>query len=308
MSWSQPVQFILPPSLNLVPTTNINITPLLRIDYFLVVNIPISRHQGLGRIPFGPRQLSLPIINDTVFSASSSDKSPSSKCVDIKGLTILQFAPIPVIMSTVPSRIPTSQLKWPLPSHAEVDATPVFVRDRFEEEMLKHLSSMESLMMEEDDEQDIAELVKAVEVRRPSLGEMEHHHGSGGSGSDEDDDTNMHRTSKSSRLHSTLPIRFRQGSVPPRRSVKSSLENSMSPPPSPPGTSRTVLEDAMAFQALSQPQVQARSRAAPMPSQVLDPNCNRLSTSPRSSLGKELLMGLHQTKVRYMHPEGLQDL
>lgn len=211
-------------------------------------------------------------------------------------------------MGTVPSRIPTSQLKWPLPSHAEVGATPAFVRDRFEEEMLKHLSSMESLMMEEDDEQDIAELVKAVEVRRLSLGEMEHHHGSSGSGSDEDDETNMHRTSKSSRLHSTLPIRFRRGSVPPRHSLKSSLDNSMSPPPSPPGTSRTVLEDAMAFHALSQPQVQARSRAAPMPSQVLDPNCNRLSTSPRSSLGKELLMGLHQSKARHMHPEGLQDL
>ncbi|KAG0339510.1 hypothetical protein BG000_001938 [Podila horticola] len=309
MSWSQPVQFILPPSLNLVPTTDITITPLLRIDYFLVVNIPVSRHHGLGRIPFGSRQLSLPIINDTIFSASSGDISPSSGCINVKGLTVLQFAPISVTMGTVPSRIPTSRLKWPLPSHAEVGATPSFVRDRFEEEMLKHLSSMESLMMEEDDDQDIAELVKAAEARRLSLGETEHpNHSSSGSGSDEDDDTNMHRISKSARLHSTLPIRFRQGSVPPQHSLKSSLDIGMSPPPSPPSTSRTVLEDAMAFHALSQPQAQARSRPVPIPSPTLGPNCSRLSTSPRSSLGRELLMGLHQTKAHQMRPEGLQDI
>ncbi|KAG0038143.1 hypothetical protein BGZ82_000955 [Podila clonocystis] len=309
MSWSQPVQFILPPSLDLVPTTNITITPLLRIDYFLVVNIPVSRHHGLGRIPFGLRQLSLPIVNDTIFSTSSGNNSPLSRCINIKGLTVLQFAPIPVTMGTVPSRIPTSRLKWPLPSHAEVGATPVFVRDRFEEEMLKHLSSMESLMMEEDDEQDIAELVKAAEARRLSLGEIEHHnHSSSGSGSDEEDDVNMHRTSRSSHLHSTLPIRFRQGSLPPRHGLKRSLDVGMSPPPSPPSTSRTVLEDAMTFHALSQPQAQARSKVVPMPSQVLGPSCGRLSTSPRSSLGKELLMGLHQTKVHHMRPEGLQDI
>ncbi|KAG0018168.1 hypothetical protein BGZ81_010351, partial [Podila clonocystis] len=203
VSWSQPVQFILPPSLDLVPTTNVTITPLLRIDYFLVVNIPVSRHHGLSRIPFGlgPHKLSLPIVNDTIFSTSSGDNSPLSRCINVKGLTVLQFAPIPVTMGTVPSRIPTSRLKWPLPSHSEVGATPSFVRDRFEEEMLKHLSSMESLMMEEDDEQDIAELVKAAEARRLSLSEIEHHnHSSSGSGSDEEDDV------ESSPLHTADPV------------------------------------------------------------------------------------------------------
>lgn len=178
----------------------------------------------------------------------------------------------------------------------------MFVRDRFEEEMIKHFSSMESLMMEEDDEQDIAELVKAAEARRLSLSEMGHHHHSGSS--DEDDDA-MHR-SKSGRLHSTVPIRFRQGSVPPRHNLKGSQADGMSPPPSPPSTSRTVLEDAMAFHALSQPQAQARSRE-PMRSHVLGPS-SRLSTSPRSGLGKELLMGLHQNRAYHMRPEGLQDL
>ncbi|KAF9380693.1 hypothetical protein CPC16_010191 [Podila verticillata] len=303
LSWSQPVQLILPPSLDLVPTTNVTITPLFRINYFLVVNIPVGQHH-LGRIPFGARQLSLPIINDTIFSASSAS---SNGCVNIKGLTVLQFAPIPITMGTVPSRIPTSRLKWPLPSHAEVSATPVFVRDRFEEEMIKQLSSMESLMMEEDDEQDIAELVKAAEARRLSLSEMGHHHHSSGS-SDEDDDANMHPISKSGRLHSTLPIRFRQGSVPPRHNLKGSQADiGMSPPPSPPSTSRTVLEDAMAFHALSQPQAQARSKDVPRPSQVPG-SSSRLSTSPRSGLGKELLMGLHQSRAYHMRPEGLQDI
>lgn len=165
-------------------------------------------------------------------------------------------------------------------------------------------------MMEEDDEQDIAELVKAAEAKRLSLGAetRHHHHSSSGSSSDEEDDASMHRISKSGRLHSTLPIRFRQGSVPPRHNLKSSLADiGMSPPPSPPNTSRTVLEDEMAFHALSQPQAQARSRDVPMPSQVLGPS-SRPSTSSRSSLGKELLMGLHQNRAYHMRPEGLQDI
>ncbi|KAF9428876.1 hypothetical protein BGZ94_000708 [Podila epigama] len=306
MSWSQPVQFILPSSLNMVPTTTPSITPLFHIEYFLVANIPLSgRHQTLtDRSPFGPRQLTLPIINDTIFD--TSDRSGQvDNSVNIKGQVILPFAPIPITMGTVASRFPTSRLKWPLPSHAEVIAKPAFVRDRFEEEMLKHFSSMESLMEEEEDEQDIAELVQEAIARQKSSQDMDsigrnrnvNSGNSSSSGSEKEEEyatSGLPFSARTRRIHSTPPNRFRQSVIP--RLPKSVLSSHDPPglPPSPPGTSRTMMGDSFAISTLSPPQIQTRKSTTSLThAPPLRPS-NVLSVSPRSNVGRDLLMSIYK--------------
>ncbi|KAI7824799.1 hypothetical protein BC939DRAFT_476506 [Gamsiella multidivaricata] len=174
-SWSQQLQLRLPSNIGLIPSINRAITPLLKVDYHILISIPIPQRNNCGnslvsRLTSGSRKRSP--LDLAVFNASSS--SPSTEALlqgsthqpqhsehSLGGLTwtptptAIQLGPIPIVIGTIPSNTCHKKFKWPIPNYLGVSDRPTFVRDRFEEEMMQHLSSLESLMMEDDDDIDI---------------------------------------------------------------------------------------------------------------------------------------------------------
>ncbi|KAF9581455.1 hypothetical protein BGW38_001511 [Lunasporangiospora selenospora] len=92
----------------------------------------------------------------------TSDATPSSAVV---------FSPIPVTIGSVPQDYHQHhKVKWPIPSYTDVPDRPTFVRDRFEREMLLHLSSLESLVVADDEEEEEIDIETLVqEAKRQQL-------------------------------------------------------------------------------------------------------------------------------------------
>ncbi|KAI8363543.1 hypothetical protein B0O80DRAFT_421261 [Mortierella sp. GBAus27b] len=176
LSWSQQLQFRLPFNLSLLPTIDQSVTPLFKIDYYVLVSIPIPhRHTGfVKRLTAGSRKRSMPNLT-TQPSASSPSQTdahhsspsrspPSTAHGSHKNPSALQFTPIPIIIGTTSSNTYYRDLSWPMPNYLEVADRPAFVRDRFEEEMMQHFSSMEGLLTEEDDGDDMSSLGNTAET------------------------------------------------------------------------------------------------------------------------------------------------
>ncbi|KAF9345424.1 hypothetical protein BGX26_003138 [Mortierella sp. AD094] len=249
-TWLEPIQFKVPANLGLVPTTNKVITPLYRVDYYLSVSLPVaSRSTGLASW-FTPAVKNPPPVdislvrtaagttgagtgveneNDNPNPRIGSRKNSIDKIIKanlhmdrittlnstMKWPTLIQLPLIPVIIGTVSYSIPEKQLRWPIPNYLDVEDRPRFIRDRFEEEMMQHLESLETLIAEEEDEQHIENLVQAA---RKSASSEE---------SEEDDQ----------RARSRVPERFRDGSAQSRRKGSLSSSGLDTPPPSPPSSS-----------------------------------------------------------------------
>ncbi|KAF8919102.1 hypothetical protein BGZ58_004688 [Dissophora ornata] len=247
-TWQEAIQLKIPTSLGLIPTTNKAITPLFKVDYYLSISLPVaSRSAGLAswftlstksappvdisliRDAAGTSEASSEVAVENIPSNShtrprkiSVDKTTKTNLnVDkistlnstMKWPTLIQLPLVPVIIGTVPYCITERRLRWPIPNYLDVMDRPCFIRDRFEEEMMQHFQSLETLIAEEDDEDHIESIIEAA---RKSLSSGE---------SDEDEQ----------RIRSKIPARFRDdgGSKNRRIGNSSSIAPSASPP-SPP--------------------------------------------------------------------------
>ncbi|KAF9282280.1 hypothetical protein BGZ68_006091 [Mortierella alpina] len=190
----------------------------------------------------------------------------------MKWPTLIQLPLVPVIIGTVPYSVTEKQLRWPVPNYLDVMDRPCFVRDRFEEEMMQHLSNLETLIVEEEDVQEIESIVQAATAARKSTSSGE---------SDEEDQR--------------LPERFRNGRSVARR-VGSASSGLGTPPPSPPSTSPLVIHP------------EGRSIGGVGGGAHTLPRAGRRSMSPKASgLGKELLLEMHHSKIQQTLQSGLQD-
>ncbi|KAF9171767.1 hypothetical protein BGX20_006961 [Mortierella sp. AD010] len=247
-TWLETIQFKVPTNLGLVPTTNKVITPLYKVDYYISVSIPVaSRSSGLASwftpAVKGPPPVDISLVrtaagatgtgneneNDSLNPRIGTRKNSIDKFIKanlqldrittlnstMKWPTLIQLPLIPVIIGTVPYSISEKQLRWPIPNYSDVEDRPRFIRDRFEEEMIQHLESLETLIAEEEDEQHIEDLVQAA---RKSASSEE----------SEGDDQ---------RARSRVPERFRDGGAQSRRKSSLSYSGLDTPPPSPPSTS-----------------------------------------------------------------------
>ncbi|KAG0003546.1 hypothetical protein BGZ65_001592 [Modicella reniformis] len=154
-TWSQQLQFRLPASVvgQLIPTIGRSVTPLVKIDYFVLISIPIPsqrlNRRLVSRWTAGSRKRTQ--LDLSVFEGSSpSTATPITPAITSKNPSALQFTPMPIVIGTVPF----NPSKWPIPCYLDVTDRPLFVRDRFEEEMMQHFSNLESLMMEDEDDDD----------------------------------------------------------------------------------------------------------------------------------------------------------
>ncbi|KAG0297929.1 hypothetical protein BGZ96_003908 [Linnemannia gamsii] len=294
-NWMESIEFNVPSNLGLIPTTNKVITPLYKVDYYLSVSVPIaSRSSGLASW-FTPAVKAPPPVDISLIRGSTgtsgstgpgaeSEQLPSqlrlgSRKTSIeKGIkvnlhmdritnlnssmkwpSLIQLPLIPVIIGTVPYHITEKQLRWPIPSYLDVMDRPRFVRDRFEEEMMQHLESLETLIVAgEEDEREIDEIIQAAR-KSASSGE-----------SDEEEQ----------RANARIPMRFRNGSQPRQREPSLPSMGLDTPPPSPP--TRSSMDSA-----------HGRPGAHTLP------RAGRRSMSPKASgLGKGLLLEMHQSKVQ----------
>lgn len=234
--WTQQLQFRLPHHLGLLPSIDRTITPWLKVDYFIMVSIPIPQRHGslVSRLTSGSKKR--PVMDMSVFDATEpvvlsepSVQQPRQTIVErslsagslggyARGPQALQLGPVPIVISAVPANLGDRRFKWPIPNHLEVQDKPTFVRDRFEEEMVQHLSSLESLIMEDDDPVEIISLVHPVHMSSPSS-------------SDESDEDHV-----DGRVHSRVPARFRHEirALTDRKEHASSKSGLGTPPPSPP--------------------------------------------------------------------------
>lgn len=239
-TWVEAIQFKVPANLGLIPTTNKVITPIYKVDYYLSVSLPVAnRHTGLASwftpAVKGPPPVDISLIRpNTDATATTGPNGAENRPVrktsgdkltrinvyqdrittvnsSMKWPTLIQLPLVPVIIGTVPYGISERQLRWPIPNYLDVTDRPRFVRDRFEEEMMQHLKSLETLIVDEDDEQDIESLVRAA--RRS------------GSSGESDDEENQKASTR-------IPLRFRNR-VSQRRESGSS-PGLGTPPPSPP--------------------------------------------------------------------------
>lgn len=148
----------------------------------------------------------------------------------------------------------------------DVNDRPCFIRDRFEEEMIQQIESLETLMLQEGDEKEIEDMIQAA-IKSASSGE-----------SDEDE----------SRAHARIPARFRtRGQKYRKGSVSSSGLGT--PPPSPPTSSpMAMMETVMAGGSTSRSGHNTLPRMTP-----------KRPLSPKAGgLGKELLLEMHHSKVQ----------
>ncbi|KAF9401462.1 hypothetical protein BGZ94_005206, partial [Podila epigama] len=301
-TWSEPLQFKLPTDLGLVPTTNKIITPLFKVDYYISVSMPVaSRHAGIAswftsavRGPPPPVDISLiPGVGGDGQAAtgttqkqhkgsfSSGDKGGVLKInlltdrittlnSNMKWPTLIQLPLIPVIIGTVPYSISERQLRWPIPNYIDVNDRPCFIRDRFEEEMMQQIESLETLMMQENDEKEIEEIIQAI--KSTSSGESDEEEG---------------------RLQSRVPERFRTGG---RRYRKGSLSSSGlgTPPPSPPSSASPMAMMETVMNGTQSGMMPPRSGHNTLPRMT-----PKRSMSPKATgLGKELLLEMHHSKVQ----------
>ncbi|KAF9363054.1 hypothetical protein BGX34_005001 [Mortierella sp. NVP85] len=297
-TWMESIQFNLPTNLGLIPTTNKVITPLYKVDYYLSVSLPVA-NRGTGLASWftpavkNPPPVDISLVLNATGATTDNETSTTLRAgsrknsVDkiIKGNlhmdristlnstmkwpTLIQLPLIPIIVGTVPYSVTERQLRWPIPNYLDVTDRPCFIRDRFEEEMMQHLESLETLIMEEGDDEDIENMMQAAARKSGSSGE-----------SDEDDQ----------RARSKIPARFRNSeSGHSRRKNSQSSSGLDTPPPSPPSSS---------------PMAMMNSRSG---TQTL-PMAGRRSMSPKSGgLGKGLLLEMHHSKVQQSIHAGLLD-
>ncbi|KAF9995832.1 hypothetical protein BGZ65_008552 [Modicella reniformis] len=245
-TWMESIQFNVPTNLGLIPTTNKVITPLFKVDYFLSVSLPVA-NRGTGLASWftpavkNPPPVDISLIRSAAGTGTTTDNdTPSTSragsrknSVDnfirtnlhmdrittlnstMKWPTLIQLPLIPIIVGTVPFSVTERQLRWPIPNYLDVADRPCFVRDRFEEEMMQHLESLETLIVEEEDEEDIENMMQAAR-KSASSGE-----------SDEDEQ----------RARSKIPARFRNAESQSRRRNSQSSSGLDTPPPSPPSSS-----------------------------------------------------------------------
>ncbi|KAF9359078.1 hypothetical protein BGX34_008560 [Mortierella sp. NVP85] len=237
-TWSQQLQFRIPSQFPLIPTIDRSVTPLFKIDYFILISIPIpQRHTSLvSRLTAGSRKrsfLELP-VSDTTSSSTAAPPLPgvdqaaiagSSACATTassRNPSTLQFAPIPIIIGTVSSDICLNTPRWPIPGYLDVIDRPAFVRDRFEVEMMQHFSSLESLLTENGADDDMDNLRDATE-------------GSCTTGESDSDDSD-----------SKDPDRFWSSKCMSRSGTLQSFSGLGTPPPSPSQEPTVVSDDDMA--------------------------------------------------------------
>ncbi|KAF9576359.1 hypothetical protein EC968_009333 [Mortierella alpina] len=252
-SWTQQLQFRLPHHLGLLPSIDKTITPWLKIDYYIMVSIPIpQRHSSLvSRLTSGSKKR--PFMDMSVFDATEhtatpepSPQQPRQTVVERSSSTgslggcgrdphALQLGPVPIIISAVPATLGDRRFKWPIPNHLEVQDKPTFVRDRFEEEMVQHLSSLESLIMEDDDPVEFISLVHPVHMSSPSS-------------SDESDEDHT-----DGRVHSRVPARFRHEirALTDHKEHAQSRSGLGTPPPSPPQEPTPTMDDVRSLRLLN---------------------------------------------------------
>ncbi|KAF9583954.1 hypothetical protein BGW38_008032 [Lunasporangiospora selenospora] len=309
-TWMETLEFKVPANLGLVPTLNSIITPLIKVDYYLSVSIPIaSRSTGLASwfttSSKSPPPIDISLIRSAAgnsgsgtntdkaegptvtspsrqpqrtFSADKLSKLPNfhmdrviTVSSTLKWPTLVQLPPVPVVIGTVPFSISERQLRWPMPNYLNVMDRPRFIRDRFEEEMMQHLEQLETMVVEDEDEEDIETLVKAAVRKSTSSGES-------------DDEELQHRT------NARVPPRFRKGGATLR---KGSLPTSGlgTPPPSPPS--------AASMMAMMDTVIMGGTGANPRTGPNSMPRAGRRSMSPKSmGLSRELLMEIHHSKAQ----------
>ncbi|KAG9065888.1 hypothetical protein KI688_002185 [Linnemannia hyalina] len=286
-NWMESIEFKVPSNLGLVPTTNKVITPVYKVDYYISVSVPIaSRSSGLASwftpAVRAPPPVDISLIRGTTGTSGNEQqphqtrlgmRKPSIDKVikvnlhmdritnfhsSMKWPSLIQLPLIPVIIGTVPYHITEKQLRWPIPNYLDVMDRPRFVRDRFEEEMMQHLESLETLVVaEEEDEQEIDEIIQAAR-KSASSGE-----------SDEEEQ----------RANARIPIRFRNGSQPRQREPSLPSMGLDTPPPSPPTNS--------SMDAHGRPGAHTLPRVG-----------RRSMSPKASGLGKGLLLEMHQSKVQ----------
>ncbi|KAF9350492.1 hypothetical protein BGX26_011335 [Mortierella sp. AD094] len=269
-SWNQQLQFIIPTNLGLIPSIGTTITPLLKVDYFILVSIPIPQRRNsiVSRLINSRKRsyLDLSIFNPTPSSMAETSlpgqaqtQQLSEKIWPSKGPSAIQFTPIPIVVGTISPYNCHKKFKWPIPNYLEVTDRPTFVRDRFEEEMIKQLSSLESLIMEDDDDDDF-DIDSLVHTARKSGSSEE---------SDDDDDR-----------ESRVPARFRSNS---RATPVSGLGT---PPPSPPQYAASLSDDLLSIHSITEPSVIARN------------NYGAPSGHRSLGLGRDLLVARHHIKMQ----------
>ncbi|KAG0204183.1 hypothetical protein BGX33_008664 [Mortierella sp. NVP41] len=321
-TWSQQLQFRVPSNLNLLPSINKSITPLLKVDYFIVLSIPIPQRQGgfVSRLTSSARKrssidlsifhsrsssLPSPSMNETTHLFSTSPPAATFDAqTAFKTPTVLQLAPIPITLTSVPSYTDGRKYSRPIPHHLEVEDRPTFVRDRFEEEMIQQLSSLESLVMDNGDDDDLDIDLLVEEARRRRLRRS----GSDGSSEDSDEDDEEGEEEDDPRMVSRVPARFRQ----PYRNSSLPISSSGldTPPPSPPYLAKAMSDDAMMIQTMRE---RSFARNMAISNSNSPPNTSaggglglvlgRSTLGSKScGLSKDLLMDLHQSRGQQPRP------
>ncbi|KAF9150289.1 hypothetical protein BG015_007911 [Linnemannia schmuckeri] len=268
-NWMESIEFKVPSNLGLVPTTNKVITPLYKVDYYLSVSVPIaSRSSGLASW-FTPAVKAPPPVDISLIrsptgttgstgSAVGGEQQPLQTRLGTRKPSIEKVIKVNLHMDRITNL--SSTMKWPsLIHYLDVMDRPRFVRDRFEEEMMQHLESLETLIVAgEEDEREIDEIIQAAR-KSASSGE-----------SDEEEQ----------RANARIPMRFRSGSQPRQREPSLPSMGLDTPPPSPPTNS-------------------SMDRAHGRPGAHTLPRVGRRSMSPKASgLGKGLLLEMHQSKIQ----------
>lgn len=315
-TWTQQLQFKIPSHLNLLPSVNKSITPLLNVEYFIVVSLPIPQRQSsfVSRLAASTRKR--PSVDLSVFHSHSSS-SLSTFTTDVSHLlptsppgssdvssssktpTVLQLAPIPITLTSV-SSYADGRKSRPIPHHMEVEDRPTFVRDRFEEEMIQQLSSLESLVMNDGDDDDFDIDLLVEEACR-------HRHRRGTISSEDSDEFEDEEGEEDDEEEedSRVPARFRK---PYRNSSLPTPSSSGlgTPPPSPPYLAKAMSDDAMMVQSIRERSF-ARNMAISNhsntpPSIAAVTTLGRrlpmsLTLGPKAcGLSKDLLMNLHQSQ------------
>lgn len=185
----------------------------------------------------------------------------------------------------------------PIPHHMEVEDRPTFVRDRFEEEMIQQLSRLESLVLDDGDDNDLdIDLLVEEACRRQSRRDAGSSEDSDG---DEDDDEEEGEVEEDSRVPARFRKPYRNSSLP----TPPSNSGLGTPPPSPPYLAKAMSDDSMMVQTIRERPF-ARNMAFNNLNGAQPPSIATVAAlGGRSTLGpkacglsKDLLMDLHQSK------------
>lgn len=183
----------------------------------------------------------------------------------------------------------------------EVEDRPTFVRDRFEEEMIRQLSSLESLVLDDGDDNDldIDLLVEEVCRRRRRRDASSSEDSDGG-----EDDDEVEGEDEEEEEDARVPARFRKPYRNSSLPTPPSNSGLGTPPPSPPYLSKAMSDDSMMVQTLRERSF-ARNMAISNNSNGAQPPSiatvaalgGRSTLGPKAcGLSKDLLMDLHQSK------------